>query len=237
MTAEESCPDENEVRRAVATHEVNALKVDGRLSAELTRPTGADGLLVLAHGAGADFRHASMLGISEALAREGIASLRFNFPFMEEGRRRVDSQAVSVATIVAALTTAAEAAPDLPLFVGGHSYGGRMASHALAEHALPVAGLVFCSFPLHPPKKPGVERAAHLGGIALPMLFLSGTRDGLADPELLTAVVDSLDGRARLHWLDTADHGYKILKRTRQAEEDVFAELGRVAAAFMRELI
>lgn len=220
-----------------AEYKVDVLKVDGRLTAELTRPEGAVALLVLAHGAGADFRHASMLGISEALAGQGIASLRFNFPFMEDGRHRVDSQAVSVATLAAALETAAEAAPDLPLFLGGHSYGGRMASHAVAEQQLPVAGLVFCSFPLHPPKKPGVERAAHLGGIDLPMLFLSGTRDGLADPELLTSVVETLDGRARLHWLDTADHGYRILKRTRVAEEDVFIELGREAAGFMREVM
>lgn len=213
-----------------------ALKVDGRLSAELTRPENAGQLLVLAHGAGADFRHANMLGISEALARQGVASLRFNFPFMEEGRRRVDSQAASIACILAALETAREAAPDLPLFLGGHSYGGRMASHAVLEKAAPpVAGLVFCSFPLHPPKKPGTERAAHLPEIDLPMLFLSGTRDGLATRELLEALVAGLPN-ADLHWLDTADHGYKILKRTRQSQENVFDELARVAAAFMRRV-
>ena len=212
---------------------VAALKVDGRLAAELTRPDTADQLLVLAHGAGADFRHANMLGISEALARQGIACLRFNFPFMEEGRRRVDSQATSIACILAALETAREAAPDLPLFVGGHSYGGRMASHAVLEPTVPrVKGLVFCSFPLHPPKKPGTERAAHLPDVDLPMLFLSGTRDGLATRELLEGLVADLP-RADLHWLDTADHGYKILKRTRQAAEDVFDELARVAAGFM----
>jgi predicted alpha/beta-hydrolase family hydrolase len=216
--------------------QVAALKVDGRLSAELIRPDDADRLLVLAHGAGADFRHANMLGISEALAQQKIASLRFNFPFMEEGRRRVDSQATSVACILAALDTACEAAPDLPLFLGGHSYGGRMASHAMLEDAVPtVSGLVFCSFPLHPPKKPGTERATHLPDIDLPMLFLSGTRDGLATPALLEEVVAGLR-RAELHWLDTADHGYKILKRSRQSAEDVFAELARVAATFMRSV-
>ncbi len=213
---------------------VAALRVDGRLSAELVRPDDADRLLVLAHGAGADFRHANMLGLSEGLARQSIASLRFNFPFMEAGRRRVDSQATSVACILAALETAREAAPDLPLFLGGHSYGGRMASHAVLEDAARgVSGLVFCSFPLHPPKKPGNERAAHLPDIDLPMIFLSGTRDGLATPELLEALVGGLP-KASLHWLDTADHGYKILKRTRQSEEDVFDELARVAAEFMR---
>ena len=217
--------------------EVAALKVTAesfRLSAELTRPADADCLLVLAHGAGADFRHANMLGISEALAHQNVASLRFNFPFMEEGRRRVDGQAISVACILAALDTARESAGDLPLFLGGHSYGGRMASHAMQEHpADDVTGLVFCSFPLHPPKKPGIERAAHLPEIDLPMMFLSGTRDGLATPDLMEEMVASLP-QATLHWLDTADHGYKILKRTRTSEEDVFDELARVAADFMR---
>lgn len=218
--------------------QVAALKVDGRLSAELTRPADAEAVLLLAHGAGADYRHANMLGLSEALARQGIASLRFNFPFMETGRRRVDAQAVSVATILRALATAKEAAPGLPLFLGGHSYGGRMASHAMLESPPPaVAGLVFCSFPLHPPKKPGIERAAHLAGIDLPMLFLSGTRDSLAQPELLTSVVAALGDRAAVHWLDTADHGYKVLKRSRQVQQDVFDELAGVAAGFMRSVI
>lgn len=206
-----------------------------RLSAELTRPEQADALLVLAHGAGADFRHANMVNISDALARQNIASLRFNFPFMEEGRRRVDSQATSVASILAAVATAQEAAPDLPLFLGGHSYGGRMASHAVLEDPAPaVTGLVFCSFPLHPPKKPGTERAVHLSEIDLPMLFLSGTRDGLATPALLEALIAGLP-QAELHWLDTADHGYKILKRSRTSAEEVFDELARIAAGFMRK--
>jgi predicted alpha/beta-hydrolase family hydrolase len=143
-----------------------------------------------------------------------------------------------VACILAALDTASEAAPDLPRFLGGHSYGGRMASHAVLEPAASgVCGLVFCSFPLHPPKKPGMERAAHLREIEQPMLFLSGTRDGMATPELLTGLVDGLGERVRLHWLETADHGYRTLKRTRQADEDVFDELARVAAAFMRSVV
>jgi predicted alpha/beta-hydrolase family hydrolase len=218
--------------------ETSALKVDGRLSADLIRPDRADRLLVLAHGAGADYRHRNMLSISEALARQGIASLRFNFPFMEEGRRRVDAQATSVACILAAVETAREAAPDLPVFLGGHSYGGRMASHAVLEPSAPVvSGLVFCSFPLHPPKKPGTQRAAHLPDIPLPMLFLSGTRDAMATPELLADLVESLGDRAALHWLDTADHGYKVLKRSRQSEEDVFDELARVVADFMRSTV
>jgi len=204
------------------------------LSAELDRPDDAFALLVLAHGAGAGFRHASMVAISESLSRCGVATLRFNFPFMEEGRRRVDAQPVSVSCILAALEAAAAAAPDLPLFLGGHSYGGRMASHAAADHDLPIRGLVFCSFPLHPPKKPATTRAAHLPRVRQPMLFLSGTRDDMADAALLEAVVAGLGARARLHWLDTADHGYRVLKRSRKVKEDVFDELATVAAAFVR---
>ena len=215
----------------------SALRVAGRLSAELVRPDAARSLLVLAHGAGADFRHANMLNIAHALARCDIATLRFNFPFMEQGRRRVDGQAISVESIEAATETAMEAAPDLSLFVGGHSYGGRMASHAVVERGLPVRGLVFCSFPLHPPKKPGIQRAAHLHEISQPLLFLSGTRDDLADGELLGSVVAGLDRPSRrscLHWLDTANHSYAVLKRKRHSEEDVFDELARVAAEFIR---
>lgn len=210
--------------------------LDFPLSAELDRPEGAFALLVLAHGAGADLRHSSMAAISAALSARKVATLRFNFPFMELGRRRVDALPMSVAAIRAALRAAAEAAPDLPLFLGGHSYGGRMASHAAAEHELPVKGLVFCAFPLHPPKKPGTLRAAHLGEVPQPMLFLSGTRDGLADRDLLAGVVAELGDRARLHWLDTADHGYRVLKRSRRVNEDVFDELAGVATGFLRML-
>lgn len=209
---------------------------DTTLSAELLRPDDAVAVLVLAHGAGADFQHANMVAISEAFAAQQIATLRFNFPFMEQGRRRVDPQARSVASIIAAVAVAAEAAPDLPLFLGGHSYGGRMASHAIGSGELGVLGLIFCSFPLHPPKKPGVERAVHLPEIDLPMLFLSGTRDALAEGELLEDLVGSLP-LARLHRLDTADHSYKILKRTRQSQQDVFAEMAEVAAGFVAATI
>ncbi|MGE0624525.1 MAG: alpha/beta fold hydrolase [Pseudomonadales bacterium] len=206
------------------------------LSAELSRPDDAFALLVLAHGAGAGFRHASMVAISEALARRGVATLRFNFPFSEEGRRRVDAQPVSIACLLAALETARVEQPDLPRFLGGHSYGGRMASHAAAAHDLAIEGLVFCSFPLHPSKKPGTTRALHLADVPQPMLFLSGTRDDLADRSLLEGVVAGLGGRARLHWLDTANHGYRVLKRSRQVGEDVFDEMAGVAADFMRAL-
>lgn len=209
--------------------------LDIELSADLDRPDDPFALLVLAHGAGAGYRHASMVAIGDALGRRGVATLRFNFPFTETGRRRVDAQPVSIASVLAAVDAARAAEPDLPLFLGGHSYGGRMASHAAAAHEVPVKGLVFCSFPLHPPKKPGTARAAHLADVRQPMLFLSGTRDDLADRALLEGVVAALGRRARLHWLDTADHGYRVLKRTRQVPEDVFDELAGFAAGFMSE--
>lgn len=194
-------------------------------------PTDATAALVLAHGAGAGMQHRSMQAIADALARQRVATLRFDFPFIEAGRRRVDSPAVSTAAIAEACEDAGRRS-SLPLWLGGHSFGGRMASHAVMAEGLDPRGLVFCSFPLHPPGKPGTARALHLSGIGLPMLFLSGTRDTFADPALLESVVSGLPA-ATLHWLDTADHGYKVLKRSRQSHEDVFDEMARVARAFI----
>ncbi len=214
---------------------MTALRVAGALSAELERPEEAVALLVLAHGAGADFRHRNMLEIAAACTGQRIATLRFNFPFMEQGRRRVDSPDVSVATIRDALELAADVAAGLPVYLGGHSFGGRMATHAAAGGLVGVRGLVLCSFPLHPPGKPDTARAAHLPEIAEPMLFLSGTRDALAERDLLQEVVGQLGERARLHWLDTADHSYKVLKRQRQSTESVFQEMGREIGRFVGE--
>lgn len=194
-------------------------------------PDDADAALVLAHGAGAGMQHRNMQSLADAFGRARIATLRFDFPFMEAGRRRVDSKPVATAAIAQACAEAVRRT-DLPLWLGGHSFGGRMASHAVLEQELGVRGLIFCSFPLHAPGKPGRERAAHLASLRLPMLFLSGTRDALADRDLLESVVEEL-GTAELHWLDTADHGYRVLKRARQADEDVFDEIARVARAFM----
>ena len=186
--------------------------------------------LTLGHGAGAGMTHASMAGIAEAFADIGLATLRYNFPFKEEGRSRVDAQAVSTATVAAAFACAGRESPG-PHFVGGHSYGGRMASHAVVDHGLDVAGLVFCSFPLHTPAKPGTKRAEHLDAISAPMLFLSGTRDGMAQPELLDSVVRRIG--ATVNYLDTADHGYKVLKRTRTRTDNVFEEMARYASAWL----
>lgn len=194
-------------------------------------PTDAVAALVLAHGAGAGMRHASLQAIADAFERCGIATLRFDFPFMAEGRKHVDPPAVATAAIATAFAAAAERTA-LPLWVGGHSFGGRMASHAVLERALPARGLVLCSFPLHLPGKPDTKRAQHLGSIRRPMLFLSGTRDELAAPGLLEPLVARLP-EASLHWLATADHGYRVQKRSRTSIENVFDEMGRVARAFV----
>lgn len=192
------------------------------------RPAAA---LVLAHGAGAGMTHRNMQALADAFGLRGIATLRFDFPFVEAGRRRVDSTAVSTAAVAAACAEM-EKRTSLPLWLGGHSFGGRMASHAVIDEGLEARGLIFCSFPLHPAGKPGIGRAAHLSATRLPMLFLSGTRDALAEPALLGPMVSGL-ATSELHWLDTADHGYRVLKRSRKTEEDVFDEIARVARDFI----
>jgi hypothetical protein len=194
-------------------------------------PEDAVAALVLAHGAGAGMRHRQMQSLADGFQRHGIATLRFDFPFITAGKSRVDSPEVATANLAEAYAAAAERTA-LPIWLGGHSFGGRMASHAAASGLVAPAGLIFCSFPLHMPGKPATTRAAHLASIRRPMLFLSGTRDALAERGLIEGVVAALPS-AKLHWLDTADHGYKVLKRTRESAEDVFDEIGRVAREFV----
>ena len=194
-------------------------------------PKDAVAALVLAHGAGAGMRHTSMQAIADAFERRGIATLRFDFPYMAEGRKRVDTPSVATAAISTAFAAAAERT-KLPIWIGGHSFGGRMASHAVLDQKVPALGLVFCSFPLHMPGKPDTKRAQHLAQIRQPMLFLSGTHDELAERALLEPLVTSLPN-AQLHWLETADHGYRVQKRTRASTESVFDEMARVARAFI----
>jgi predicted alpha/beta-hydrolase family hydrolase len=194
-------------------------------------PDDAIVALVLAHGAGAGMTHASMQAIATAFERRRIATLRFDFPYMAEGRKRVDSPAVATAAIVDAFA-AAQQRTKLPIWLGGHSFGGRMASHAVAERGVPAAGLIFCSFPLHMPGKPDTKRAQHLASIKQPMLFLSGTRDALAERALLEPLVAALPN-ATLHWLETADHGYRVLKRQRARSDSVFDEMADVAHSFV----
>jgi uncharacterized protein len=200
----------------------------GEVSALLVRPRDASHLLVLGHGASTDMRHANLQAIAERMADAGIATFRYNFPYSEHGRGR-DSQGVCTATVRSAVAAARDAALGLPLLAGGHSFGGRMTSTAASESPLDgVRGLVFFAFPLHQPGKPDKKRADHLGKVAVPMLFLSGTRDELAALDLLQPVCTQLGDRATLHLLDTADHGFRILKRSRKSEEDVYVEMARV---------
>ena len=200
----------------------------GDVSAILLRPDKSTHLLVLGHGASTNMRHATLEAIADAMAAVGIATFRYNFPYSENGTAR-NSTATCVETIRNAVRAAHNAAPDLTLLAGGHSFGGRMTTTAQSEEPLEnVKGLVLFSFPLHLPGRPDIKRAEHLAKIEIPMLFLSGTRDELATLDLLEPIIQKLGTRATLHLLDTANHSYKILKKTRQSAEDVFAEMARV---------
>ncbi len=208
----------------------------GKVSALLIRPAAATHLLVLGHGASTDMRHATLRRIAEGMAEAGIATLRYNFPYMEHHTFR-DPKEVCTATVRSAVAAAHAAAPGLPILAGGHSFGGRMTSTAASEAPLDhVAGLVLCSFPLHQPGKPDMKRADHLSSIGVPMLFLSGTRDELARLDLLESVCVKLGRCAVLHLLDSSDHGFRTLKRTRSTDEDVFSEMARVTAAWASNL-
>ena len=199
----------------------------GEVSALLMQPAKATHLLVLGHGASTNMRHATLAAIAEALADQNIATFRYNFPYSEKGGGR-NSTETCVETVVSAVAAAKKAAPDLPVLAGGHSFGGRMTSLAAAHLLLPdVSGLVFFSFPLHLPGRPDTQRAEPLASITIPMLFLSGTRDELAGLDLLEPVVKGLGKQATLHLIDTANHSYKILKKTRISDEDVFVEMAR----------
>ena len=205
-----------------------ATEEKGEVSALLIRPEGAKWLLVLGHGASTTMHHRHLEAIVQALARVGVGTFRYNFPYAEKGKGR-DGQAVCLATVRAAAAAAREAAPDMNLLAGGHSFGGRMTSLAAAEEPLDgVRGLAYFSFPLHAPGKPGTDRAAHLPDIDVPMLLLSGSRDTMAGADLMRSALTPLGDRAVLHLLDTADHSFKILKRSRQSDEDVYDEAARI---------
>ncbi|MEM7410521.1 MAG: alpha/beta family hydrolase [Myxococcota bacterium] len=205
----------------------------GRVSALFTRPADARAQLVLAHGAGAGMRHAFLEGVTARLAENGIACFRYQFPYWEAGRRAPNPPRVLTATVRAAVERAHAEAPDLPLFAGGKSLGGRMTSTAMAAEPLPaVRGLVFFGFPLHAPGKPGNERAAHLASVPCPMLFLQGTRDKLADLDLFAPVFDELGARATPHIVEGADHSFQVLKRSGRTHEEVLDELVAQVGAF-----
>ncbi len=192
------------------------------------RAEGATHLLVLGHGASSNMRTPMLQTIAEHLAEQKIATFRYNFPYSENKRGR-DPNPVCIATIRSAVKAAREAAPDLPLLAGGHSFSGRMTTTAASEAPLEgVVGLVLFAFPLHPPGAPDTKRAEHLSKVTVPMLFLSGTRDALGELDLLEPTIANLGKQATQHLLDTADHSFKILKRTRTSAEDLFDEMARV---------
>jgi uncharacterized protein len=214
-----------------------ATPAKSRVSALLMRPHAARWLLVFGHGAGAGMRHRFMQGMSARLAAVGIATLRYQFPYMEAGSRRPDARAILLATVRAAVDTAREVAPDLRLLAGGKSMGGRMTSLAAADAALPgVRGLVFFGFPLHPAGRPSTERADHLERVDLPLLFLQGERDRLAALDLLRPLCAGLGARATLHVIPTADHGFHVLKSTGRSDAEVQDDLARTLAAWAATL-
>jgi predicted alpha/beta-hydrolase family hydrolase len=202
----------------------------GEVSALLMRPEDATHLLVLGHGASSNMRTPLLQTIAAHLAEQKIATFRYNFPYSENKRGR-DPNPVCIATIRSAVKAAAEAAPDLVLLAGGHSFSGRMTTTGASESPLEgVKGIVLFAFPLHPAGAPDTKRAEHLGNVTVPMLFLSGTRDALGELDLLKPTVEKLGRLATLHLLDTADHSFKVLKKTRTSTEDVFDEMARVTA-------
>jgi hypothetical protein len=212
------------------SHPVEALSLplpDGSsVSALLDLPATPQACYVFAHGAGAGMQHPFMQAIASGLAERGMAVLRFQFPFIERGARRPDPPALAQGAVRAAVAEAARRLPDVPLFAGGKSFGGRMSSQAQATQALPqVRGLVFVGFPLHPAGKPGSDRGDHLREVQLPMLFLQGTRDALADLALMKQVAEALGDRATLHIVDGADHSFHVLARTARSDAQVREEL------------
>jgi predicted alpha/beta-hydrolase family hydrolase len=207
---------------------------DESVSALLLSPKQVRAALVLAHGAGAGMQHPFMVLLAQGLARHGIATLRFQFPYMEKGVKRPDSPMVAEAAIRAAVTQAARLLPGTPLFAGGKSFGGRMTSQAQARSPLPgVRGLVFVGFPLHPAGKPSLGRADHLTLVQLPMLFLQGRRDALADPGLLKVALGRLGSRATLKMLDEADHSFHARKSSGTSDDAILSALTDCASQWM----
>ncbi len=208
------------------------------VSALYERAARPAALLVLAHGAGAGMTHPFMAAVADLLARHGISTLRFQFPYMEAGSKRPDRPARAHLAIRAAVRKAAKLAPELPLFAGGKSFGGRMTSQAQGSEPLPgIRGLVFLGFPLHPPKKPSVERAAHLSDVGIPLLFVQGTRDALAQPQLLKNVLRRLGKRATYRPIQDADHSFGVLVRSGRTEVEVLSEIADVVGQWIRRRI
>lgn len=211
-----------------------ALPSGATVSGLLLRPAEPIGCFVFAHGAGAGMHHAFLAELAQALSRHGVATLRFQFPFMESGSKRPDRPEVAQEAVRAAVAEAARRCPGMPLFAGGKSFGGRMTSQAQAARALDdVAGLVFVGFPLHPAGKPDTGRAKHLAEVQVPMIFLQGDRDALADIELMRGTVADLGPAASLHVIAGADHAFHVLARSGRSNADVIEELADFTARWM----
>ena len=207
------------------------------VSALLVSPARPDALYVLAHGAGAGMRHAFMETMAARLAARGVATLRYQFPYVENGARRIDPEPLLLDTVRAAVAMGREAAGGVTLIAGGKSMGGRMSSRAAAASPLEdVAGLAFLGFPLHPAGQPGISRAEHLAKVSVPLLFLQGTRDTLAELPLLRPVVDKLGARATLHIVEHADHMFHVLKKSGRTDEQVLDELADTVASWSGKL-
>ena len=224
--------------RATAANEAQPLTIvvddKRRVSGLLQVPARAHACYVLAHGAGAGMTHPFLAAVASELAERGLATLRYQFPYMEQRAKRPDPPALAQATVRAAVAEAAQRLAGLPLIAGGKSFGGRMTSQAQSIEPLPgVSGLVFFGFPLHPAGKPGIERAAHLTRVMIPMLFLQGTKDTLAELDLLRGVVSGLGERAGLELAEDADHSFHAPARTGRKDAEVLAALLDVAATWM----
>lgn len=211
-----------------------AVDAERSVSGLLDAPPEPRAGYVFAHGAGAGMSHPFMASVAAGLAGQGIATLRYNFPYMEAKSRRPDRAPLAQATVRAAVAEAANLLPEVPLFAGGKSFGGRMTSQAQAEAPLPgVRGLVFFGFPLHPPGKPSAERAGHLNDVKVPMLFLQGTRDVFAGRDELTPVCERLGAKATLAWIDDGDHSFHVRKSSGRDDAAVLGELVGIATQWM----
>lgn len=206
--------------------ELSIEAIHGAVSGLLIRPPRARACFVFAHGAGAGMTHAFMAAAATGLAERDVATLRYQFPYMEKGSKRPDPPAIAHAAVRAAVAEAAQHCAGLPLIAGGKSFGARMTSQAQAKTPLAgVRGLAFFGFPLHPAGKPSSDRADHLAEVKIPMLFLQGTNDKLAEFDLLKPVVKTLGSRATLHLVEGADHSFHVPARSGRKDSDVMAEI------------
>ena len=226
------------MKETAAERVTNSVDDTRTVSGLWARPEEARACLVLAHGAGAGMTHPSLETVAADLFARGIASLRYQFPFMEQGMKRPDPPPLAQAAVRAAVAEAGRLAPDLVHFAGGRSFGGRMTSQAQAVSPLPnVRGLVFLAFPLHPANRPSDERGKHLFDVHIPMLFLQGTRDALAEPALLQPLCDALGAHATLKLLDGADHAFHVLARSGRTDAEVRREAIEAIALWMERAI